>query len=132
MAANDIKRGMLLEQDGGKKLLEVQESFHSAGLARQGGFVSLECRDVQSGAKTKMKLSPSKMVEVQSLPYSVCIRISATGLHGAVCMAQRVYLKSRNARSRNAHTHSYGTAAPSRKPLPALSALLLYRTGTRF
>ena len=25
MAANDIKRGMLLEQDGGKKLLEVQE-----------------------------------------------------------------------------------------------------------
>lgn len=67
MAANDIKRGMLLEQDGGKKLLEVQEAFHSAGLARQGGFVSLECRDVHSGAKSKLKLSPDKIVEVRSL-----------------------------------------------------------------
>jgi translation elongation factor P/translation initiation factor 5A len=46
MAANDLRKGMLIEQDGGKRLLEVQEAFHSAGLARQGGFVSLDCRYV--------------------------------------------------------------------------------------
>lgn len=64
MAANDLKRGMLIEQDGGKKLLEVLEAFHSAGQARQGGFVAIDCRDVHSGAKSKLKLAPSKTVEV--------------------------------------------------------------------
>jgi translation elongation factor P/translation initiation factor 5A len=95
MAANDLKRGMLIEQDGGSRLLEVQEAFHSSGQARQGGFVSVECRcvtvtlmwhtmvlahtittnnhlidcrDVFTGAKSKMKLATSKTVEVRFMP----------------------------------------------------------------
>lgn len=70
MAANDLKKGMLLEQDGGRKLLEVQQAFHNAGQARQGGFVSIDCRDVHSGAKSKLKFTSGKMVEVRY--YTIC------------------------------------------------------------
>lgn len=72
MAANDLKRGMLIEQLGGK-LIEVQEAFHSAGQARQGGFIALECRDVHTGAKSRMKLAPSKTVEVRYLSSSASV-----------------------------------------------------------
>lgn len=69
MAANDLRRGAIISQERGSKLLEVLEAFHSAGQARQGGFVTLECKDVRTGAKSKMKLAPSKSVEVCNSPH---------------------------------------------------------------
>eukprot|EP00892_Ulva_mutabilis_P001371 jgi/Ulvmu1/11234/UM073_0006.1 len=62
VAAADIRSGMLLDHEG--KLLEVLSQMHNAGQARQGGNVMLDCRDVRTSSKTKLKVATSKMLEV--------------------------------------------------------------------
>lgn len=64
VAATDVRAGMLLEHEG--KLLEVISQTHNAGQARQSGNVMLDCRDVLSNTKTKMKVAPSKALEVRT------------------------------------------------------------------
>lgn len=64
VSATEIRAGMLLEHEG--KLLEVVSQMHNAGQARQGGNVMLDCRDVRTSTKTKLKVAPAKTLEVRT------------------------------------------------------------------
>lgn len=60
--ANNLKAGALVEQDG--RLLVVLKAVHTPGMARQGGNVQVEMRDVKTGSKASLKLSTNAWIQV--------------------------------------------------------------------
>lgn len=56
-SALDIKRGSIVEHNG--KPATVTKVVHTKGLARQGGIVDVEIKDLASGIRQSFKVKPS-------------------------------------------------------------------------
>jgi hypothetical protein len=62
-AASDLRAGTLVEHEG--KLMVVLKQVHNPGIARQAGSVTIDLREVRTGAKSKVKVTPNTPLQVR-------------------------------------------------------------------